>query len=58
MHVECLGRLRIVHNMTISQILEHLLVESFYNVFFHNVVDHSQRVNGALEPKNWRSVAR
>jgi hypothetical protein len=44
--------------MTISQILEHLLVESFYNVFFHNVVDHSQRVNGALEPKNWRSVAR
>jgi hypothetical protein len=49
--VECPGRLRTVHDTTILQIFEQILIESFDDVFCNRIVDLPQRPNDALETR-------
>jgi hypothetical protein len=53
--VECPGRLRAVHHTTVLRILEHILIESFDDMFCDSIVDLPQRANDALEPRELES---
>jgi hypothetical protein len=49
--VECPGRLHTVHDTTILQIYEQVLVGCFDDVFCDSIIDLPQCANDALKPR-------